>query len=174
MDIKQIPTRRRQLNKQTWWHGNYFIWAVVKQIYIWMPLSNRFQAVDQDKSGKISANELQKALVVGNGSHFSIEACELLVKLFSPGNSRLMDFQGFQQLFTYVNQWKTSFQTYDKDRSGAIDKNELGLALVQMGYRLSEKSVEAVLNKFASKPGQITFDSFILACVQLHQLTSKL
>ncbi len=133
----------------------------------------RFQAVDQDKSGQITPCELQKALVVGNGSHFSIEACDLLVKLFSPGNSRMMDFQGFQQLFIYVNQWKSSFQMYDKDRSGAIEKNELGQALLQMGYKLSEKSVEAVLNRFASKPGQITFDNFILACVQLHQLTSK-
>lgn len=63
---------------------------------------------------------------------------------------------------------------YDRDKSGAIDEKELGQALGQMGYRLSEKSVRALLNKFTCKQGQqITFDSFILACVQLHQLTSK-
>ena len=112
-------------------------------------------------------------MVVGNGSHFSLEACELLIKLFSPGNSRAIDFQGFQQLFHYVNQWKTSYQMFDKDKSGTIDKKELGQSLCQMGYRLSENTVDAILNKFAFKPGQITFDSFILACVQLHQLTSK-
>jgi Ca2+-binding EF-hand superfamily protein len=113
-------------------------------------------------------------LVVGNGSHFSIEACELLVKMFSSENSRLIDLQGFKQLFHNVNQWKTSFHMYDRDKSGAIDEKELGQALGQMGYRLSEKSVTALLNKFTSKQGQqITFDSFILACVQLHQLTSK-
>ncbi|XP_046652788.1 programmed cell death protein 6-like [Daphnia pulicaria] len=131
-----------------------------------------FQAVDQDKSGKISSNELRQALVVGNGSHFSIEACELLVKMFSSENSRMIDVEGFKQLFHYVNQWKTSFHMFDRDHSGAIDEKELGQALVQMGYRLSDKSVTALLNKFTSKPaGQITFDNFILACVQLHQLT---
>lgn len=85
----------------------------------------------------------------------------------------MIDLQGFQQLFHYVNQWKTLFQAYDRDQSGAIDKSEFGQVLLQMGYRLSDQSIEALLNKFASKPGQITFDSFIIACVQLHQLTSK-
>ena len=85
----------------------------------------------------------------------------------------MIDVQGFKQLFYYVNQWKTSFHMYDRDKSGAIDEKELGLALVQMGYRLSEKSVGTLFNKYTSKPGQITFDNFILACVQLHQLTSK-
>lgn len=86
----------------------------------------------------------------------------------------MIDVEGFKQLFHYVNQWKTSFHIFDKDRSGAIDEKELGQALSQMGYRLSNKSIETLFNKFASKPGQITFDGFILACVQLHQLTSKL
>ncbi|KAI9556143.1 hypothetical protein GHT06_018717 [Daphnia sinensis] len=131
-----------------------------------------FQAVDQDKSGKISSSELRQALVVGNGAHFSIEACELLVKMFSSENSKTIDLQGFKQLFHYVNQWKTSFHMFDKDSSGAIDEKELGQALFQMGYRLSNKSIESLFNKFASKPGQITFDGFILACVQLHKLTN--
>jgi Ca2+-binding EF-hand superfamily protein len=94
--------------------------------------------------------------------------------MFSSENSRMIDVQGFKQLFHYVNQWKTSFHMFDRDHSGAIDEKELGQALVQMGYRLSDKSVTALLNKFTSKPaGQITFDNFILACVQLHQLTGK-
>ena len=85
----------------------------------------------------------------------------------------MIDFQGFKNLFHYVNQWKIVFQTYDRDNSRAIDQRELGQALQQMGYRLSEQSVQAILKKFASQSGQITFDSFIMACVQLHNMTSK-
>jgi len=134
-----------------------------------------FQAVDQDRSGKISANELRQALAAGNGAQFSLEACELLVKLFDREHRRMIDFQGFQHLFHFVNQWRTAFATYDRDRSCSIDANELGLALGQMGYRLSPQSVDSVMKKFTSQAtnGRITFDNFIMACVQLHQLTSK-
>ena len=134
-----------------------------------------FQAVDQDRSGKISANELRQALAVGNGAQFSLEACELLVKLFDHEHTRMIDFQGFQHLFHFVNQWRAAFATYDTDKSCSIDANELGQALGQMGYRFSPQSVDSIMKKFTSQGtnGKITFDSFIIACVQLHQLTSK-
>ena len=38
-----------------------------------------FHAVDTDKSGHITASELQRALVNGNGSHFSEEACRMMI-----------------------------------------------------------------------------------------------
>ena len=38
-----------------------------------------FNAVDQDKSGQITAPELAKALVNGNWSHFSEEACWMMI-----------------------------------------------------------------------------------------------
>ena len=47
--------------------------AVAPQIQQW------FNAVDQDRSGQITAQELQKALVNGNWSNFSEEACRLMI-----------------------------------------------------------------------------------------------
>lgn len=41
-----------------------------------------FQAVDQDHSGKISANELQLALLNGNFSPFNPETCRLMIGMF--------------------------------------------------------------------------------------------
>ena len=38
-----------------------------------------FNAVDSDRSGQISASELQKALVNGNWSNFSEEACRMMI-----------------------------------------------------------------------------------------------
>ena len=43
-----------------------------------------FRAVDQDNSGQITAAELKRALVNGNWSNFSEEACKLMI-----GNSVL-------------------------------------------------------------------------------------
>lgn len=93
--------------------------------------------------------------------------------MFSQGNAKTIDFQGFQHLFQYINQWKVAFQSFDKDNSGAIDRREFGQTLFQMGYRLSEQTMESLINRFASMQGQITLDSFIIVSVKLHQLTSK-
>lgn len=38
-----------------------------------------FMAVDADRSGRISALELQQALVNGNWSHFNPETCRLMI-----------------------------------------------------------------------------------------------
>lgn len=38
-----------------------------------------FRAVDQDNSGQITASELKRALVNGNWSNFSEEACKLMI-----------------------------------------------------------------------------------------------
>lgn len=132
-----------------------------------------FQAVDSDRSGRISANELQQALANGHWSRFSTEACRTLITLFDRDNSGTIDFNEFQQLYGFINQWRAAFQMYDRDNSQAIDGHELAQALVQMGYRLSPPTVNALCHKFAT-PGtmQITFDNFIVACVRLNKITN--
>jgi Ca2+-binding EF-hand superfamily protein len=41
-----------------------------------------FQAVDADRSGGISADELRQALVNGNWTHFNAETCRLMIGMF--------------------------------------------------------------------------------------------
>jgi len=45
-------------------------------VYSW------FIAVDDDRSGSISATELQQALTNGNWSHFNPETCRLMIGVF--------------------------------------------------------------------------------------------
>lgn len=47
--------------------------AIDPQVQQW------FMAVDQDRSGRISAMELQRALVNGNWSQFNPETCRLMI-----------------------------------------------------------------------------------------------
>jgi len=42
-------------------------------------LWNWFITVDHDKSGQITSNELQQALINGNWSHFNAETCRLMI-----------------------------------------------------------------------------------------------
>eukprot|EP00091_Calanus_sinicus_P020642 TRINITY_DN5760_c0_g1_i2.p1 TRINITY_DN5760_c0_g1~~TRINITY_DN5760_c0_g1_i2.p1 ORF type:complete len:143 (-),score=41.66 TRINITY_DN5760_c0_g1_i2:277-705(-) len=97
-----------------------------------------FQAVDVDRSGHINAIELQQALVNGNMSKFSEEACRMMIDLFDANKSGTIDMNEFVQLFNYINQWKGVFQGFDKDQSGSIDLNEFSQALQQMQYRFSQ------------------------------------
>ncbi len=45
--------------------------------------------------------------------------------MFDKNSSGTIDVNEFQQLFNYINQWKGVFQSFDKDRSGKIEQQEL-------------------------------------------------
>ena len=49
----------------------------------------------------------------------------LLSDLFDKNSSGSIDLNEFQQLFDYINQWKAVFESFDSDRSGRIEQNEL-------------------------------------------------
>ena len=44
-----------------------------------LTLWNWFVTVDRDRSGQITADELQRALLNGNWSHFNSETCRLMI-----------------------------------------------------------------------------------------------
>nr|CAD2172053.1 unnamed protein product [Meloidogyne enterolobii] len=90
-----------------------------------------FQAVDQDKSGKISTNELQRALSNGSWRPFNQETCRMMISMFDKDNDGGIGFNEFQSLWAYINDWSNTFRSYDRDNSGSIDKGELKNALTQ-------------------------------------------
>ena len=64
-----------------------------------------FQAVDTDKSGHITASELQRALVNGNWSHFSEEACRMMIEMFDrpiEDRSGTINIYEFRDLYNYI------------------------------------------------------------------------
>merc|ERR1712141_411760 len=134
-------------------------------------VSRWFGAVDIDRSGQINANELRQALINGNYSHFSEEACHMMIDMFDKDSSGTINIQEFQQLFTSIGQWKNVFQGFDKDRSGSIEVYELSQAFQQMGYRFTPKFVQNVLGKYGGRTRRLTLDNFIVACVQIKRLT---
>ena len=132
-----------------------------------------FQAVDVDRSGHINAIELQQALINGNMSKFSEEACRMMIDLFDANKSGTIDVNEFVQLFNYINQWKGVFEGFDKDRSGSIDLNEFSQALQQMQYSFSQTFVQNILTKYDPKTRRLTLDNFIVVCFSLKRLTDS-
>lgn len=140
--------------------------GVDPQIHSW------FVAVDQDKSGKITALELQQALVNANWSHFNAETCRLMIGMFDRDHSGTIDLNEFQSLWNYIQQWRGVFERIDSNRSGSIEHHELTQAFQQMGYNLSPQFVNVVICKFDTQARRcLTLDNFIQACVMLKTLT---
>ena len=132
-----------------------------------------FQAADHNHSNRLSAKELRQILVEdANWRHFSLEQCALLISLFNK-NIASIDFNQFQQLFQFLDQWKSVFDTFDVDHSHKIDKKELDSALLKMGYKFTKVTVKAIFLKYSrsSSSHKMTFESFVDACIHLHKMT---
>jgi len=139
-----------------------------------------FSSVDTDRSGAITANELQSALVNGNWTNFDLDTVKMLMNIFDTDRNGTIGFNEFAGLWKYVSDWQGVFAHFDRDRSGSIDGHELANALASFGYTLTPQILSLVEQKYASPatgtfgpaPG-ITFDRFVRACIVVKTLTES-
>jgi len=140
-----------------------------------------FVAVDADRSGSISASELQRALINGDWTHFDLDTVKLLMTLFDTDRTGDINFNEFSGLWRYIEEWQHVFRRFDRDGSGSIDGSELQSALTQFGFKLPQHLLQLLLAKYSSSSTgsevqdrqTITFDRFIRACVFVKQFTES-
>ncbi|XP_056642144.1 peflin-like [Diorhabda sublineata] len=131
-----------------------------------------FQAVDKDRSGQITWEELQSALINGQGERFSPTACKLMISMFDSDRNGTIGVNEFQSLYNYINQWLAVFKNYDRDQSGSIDEPELAQAFQQMGFRFSPDFIKFLIAKSDIKTrSRMSVDQFIVICIQIQQFT---
>lgn len=53
--------------------------------------------------------------------------------MFDRDQSGTINFQEFGSLWKYIQEWQTTFRSYDRDNSGSIDQSELKTALTNFG-----------------------------------------
>ncbi|XP_010464701.1 PREDICTED: probable calcium-binding protein CML49 [Camelina sativa] len=134
-----------------------------------------FQAADRDNSGFIDDKELQGALSSYHQS-FSIRTVHLLMYLFTNSNVRKIGPKEFTSLFYSLQNWRSIFERFDKDRSGRIDTNELRDALMSLGFSVSPVILDLLVSKFDKSGGRnraIEYDNFIECCLTVKGLTEK-
>ncbi|VDO06118.1 unnamed protein product [Rodentolepis nana] len=133
-----------------------------------------FHKIDVDRSGSISASELQRALSNGTWEPFNIMTVQAMIDLFSPSYASEINFDGFVRLWKFVENWQNYFHAVDTDKSGCIDQVELQTAIGNAGYRLSPAMYCLMMNRFdRKKKGVIYFDDFIHMCIVLQKLTDQ-
>ncbi|GBP28274.1 Peflin [Eumeta japonica] len=130
-----------------------------------------FYAVDKDRSGFITANELKAALVNANGQNFSDTACYLMIGMFDKDRTGHINMEEFDKLYTYINQWLAVFKTYDTDQSGNIEEEELSKAFTQMGFHFSPEFIKFLCKRNNANDGKVSVDNFIVLCVQIQRFT---
>ncbi|KAH7911322.1 hypothetical protein BJ138DRAFT_1239179 [Hygrophoropsis aurantiaca] len=135
-----------------------------------------FYAVDTDRSGAITANELQKALINGDWSPFDLDTVKLLMNLFDVDHSGAIGINEFAGLWKYIQDWQQVFRQHDRDRSGAIGINEFAAALRGFDLDVPPGLLTIVQWKYASTSGpgrrpELTFDRFMRASVTIRQLS---
>ncbi|KAJ8367854.1 hypothetical protein SKAU_G00078820 [Synaphobranchus kaupii] len=132
-----------------------------------------FQSVDTDHSGNINLKELKQALVNSNNSAFNDETCLMMLNMFDKTRSGCMDIFGFSALWAFMQQWRTMFQQFDRDRSGSISGTELHQALAQLGYSLSPQFAQGLVGRFSGRgaQGTLQMDRFLQVCTHLQSMT---
>ncbi|KAG5552507.1 hypothetical protein RHGRI_010555 [Rhododendron griersonianum] len=149
-----------------------------------------FQIADRDGSGLIDDKELQGALSSYNQS-FSLRTVHLLIweqeregERAKSGNRETLhpcwvDVRGpkeFTALYYSLQNWRSIFERFDRDRSGRIDTGELREALLSLGFGVSPVVLELLVSKFDKTGGQnraIEYDNFIECCLTVKGLTEK-
>lgn len=85
-----------------------------------------FEGIDRDRSGYIEFNELVQGTMTSRtdrpSSPFPFDS---VADLYDSNSSGSIDINEFQQLFNCINQWKSVFQGYDTDKSGAVELAEM-------------------------------------------------
>uniref|UniRef100_A0A2K6S539 Sorcin n=1 Tax=Saimiri boliviensis boliviensis TaxID=39432 RepID=A0A2K6S539_SAIBB len=139
------------------------------------PLYGYFAAV-AGQDGQIDADELQRCLtqsgIAGGYKPFNLETCRLMVSMLDRDMSGTMGFNEFKELWAVLNGWRQHFISFDTDRSGTVDPQELQKALTTMGFRLSPQAVNSIAKRYSTN-GKITFDDYIACCVKLRALTDS-
>jgi peflin len=115
-----------------------------------------FSTVDTDRSGAITAPELERALINGDWTPFDLDTVKLLMTLFDSDRSGTIGFNEFCGLWKYIKDWQGVFRHFDRDRSGSIDGNELQAALGQFGFNLSPPILNLVQKKYGALSLQLS------------------
>uniref|UniRef100_A0A7S0X1H2 EF-hand domain-containing protein n=1 Tax=Chlamydomonas leiostraca TaxID=1034604 RepID=A0A7S0X1H2_9CHLO len=131
------------------------------------PLIGWFNSIDTDKSGELDANELQRALALGN-LQFGLTDVDAMVRAFDTTGRRKLNLQEFSRLHAFLTSVQNSFAYFDQDRSRTLASNEVNQALRHAGFNLDPPVVQAMMSRHdPDNNNQMSLDEFIRMCLFL-------
>ncbi|KAL4237591.1 hypothetical protein ACF0H5_002305 [Mactra antiquata] len=104
---------------------------------------------------------------------FSLDVCRSMVSMHDGDLSGKLGFDEFKLLWQDLRKWKSVFKQHDKDNSGKLSSYELRGAFYSSGFRLSNRSLSALILRFSNKKGEIEFDDFVLCAIRLKTMIAS-
>ncbi|KAA8492207.1 Penta-EF hand domain-containing protein 2 [Porphyridium purpureum] len=106
-----------------------------------------FDYVDTDRSGKISAVELHKALTQA-GMDVTLENAASLIRMHDATRDGECNFDEFVQVHMFITSVQQSFLVVDADRNGWLDQNEVRRALEMNQFHMDEPAFQQCFRSF--------------------------
>ncbi|XP_060574888.1 calpain-A-like isoform X3 [Ruditapes philippinarum] len=104
---------------------------------------------------------------------FGLDVCRSMVAMHDGDLSGKLGFDEFKQLWQDLRKWKAVFKEFDKDNSGLLSTYELRGAFRSSGFKLSNRSLSAIILRFSNKKGEIEFDDFVLCAIRLKTMIAS-
>jgi len=150
------------------WYAQYYNQiqqAELQKLQAW------FASVDTDRSGSITAHELQK--VTFGGFPLGLDIALKLVKVFDKDRSGTIDFFEYASMHQFITLMQRSFTNADRDRSGTLDYREIHTALQSSGFTIGLAPTQLFFNKVSRGSAHINFPQFLQLGADIALLRSK-
>jgi len=153
---------------QNAWYAHYYKQiqqAELQKLQAW------FTSVDTDRSGSITAQELQR-LTFG-GFPLGMEVAIKLVKVFDKDRSGTIEFYEYASMHQFITLMQRAFTNADRDRSGTLDAREIHQALQSSGFTIGMGPTQLFFARVARGANSIRFPQFLQLGADIALLKSK-
>jgi len=150
------------------WYAQYYNQiqqAEMQKLQAW------FASVDSDRSGSITATELQR--VTFGGYTLGLDNAIKLVKVFDKDRSGTIDFYEYAALHQFITLMQSAFTQADHDRNGALDAREIHTALGKSGFTIGLQPTQLFFAKVSQGGQTINFPQFLRMGADIALLKSK-
>jgi len=135
-------------------------------------LQTFFDQIDVNKSGTVTPNEVE--LVLSNNPNLNPKTVSMMCRKFDNDKNKQISFTEFIAMCACMVDWQNLFRKYDADKSGSIDRIELGNFLKSCKYELSPPICQQLLRKIVgTETDAVKFDDFLQFYHHLQDVSSK-
>ncbi|KAI7725918.1 hypothetical protein M8C21_030516 [Ambrosia artemisiifolia] len=127
-------------------------------------LKEWFNRVDSEKTGSITATQLQRALAVGN-LQFPITIVQQMIRMYDFDKNGTMSFEEFVALNEFLLKVQQAFSDLERDR-GFLVTDEVYEALLKLNVSMDSPAFYTVCESFdKEKNGRFRLDDFMSLCI---------
>ena len=150
--------------------GWFTIYYNLIQPHEMLEISSWFQSIDRDRSGSITANEIQHCTF--GSVPLGFEVAQKLVRVFDKDKSGSIDFYEYAAMHKFLALMQGAFFAGDVNRSGRLDAREIHIALGVGRITVGFPAVQSLFT-FYNKDGYgCQFSDFLKLCTHIARAKS--